>query len=340
MYKAISKAMAAALIPVCTMCFAADEATTTYGTGTHSFSLATGSPGELGLLKVLAEDFAVRADARMVWIKAGTGQSLELLKAKKVDMVMVHAPAQVDKAVQDGWGTHKTLIGSNEFYIVGPKSDPAGISKASSAADAYRQISSGARAFVSRGDNSGTHQKEMQIWKQAGVQPAGGWYIVTKDFMTASLKRANAEGAYFMSDSSTWIKSPRQPTASASSQAERLAMNDSPASSSASDWMSSVVSPERECAVASRRRSEFTSVPSASPSSRARQRSTRSQSVHSIKGGRWDGFAPLNAAHARFQSCVLPSGLNSASAFSFPARRASAPQITPVAIKRSEAESR
>ena len=92
MYKAISKAMAAALIPVCTMCFAADEATTTYGTGTHSFSLATGSPGELGLLKVLAEDFAVRADARRVWIKAGTGQSLELLKAKKVDMVMVHAP--------------------------------------------------------------------------------------------------------------------------------------------------------------------------------------------------------------------------------------------------------
>lgn len=205
MYKAILKTMAITLIPICSVCFAADEAGTTYGTGTHSFSLATGSPGELGLLKVLAEDFARRADARMVWIKAGTGQSLDLLKAKKVDMVMVHAPAQVDKAVQDGWGTHKTLIGSNEFYIVGPKSDPAAISKASSAAEAYRQVSTGARAFVSRGDNSGTHQKEMQIWKQAGVQPAGGWYIVTRDFMTASLKRANAEGAYFMSDSSTWI---------------------------------------------------------------------------------------------------------------------------------------
>ena len=205
MYKAILKTMAITLIPICSVCFAADEAGTTYGTGTHSFSLATGSPGELGLLKVLAEDFARRADARMVWIKAGTGQSLDLLKAKKVDMVMVHAPAQVDKAVQDGWGTHKTLIGSNEFYIVGPKSDPAAISKASSAAEAYRQVSTGARAFVSRGDNAGTHQKEMQIWKQAGVQPAGGWYIVTRDFMTASLKRANAEGAYFMSDSSTWI---------------------------------------------------------------------------------------------------------------------------------------
>jgi tungstate transport system substrate-binding protein len=194
-HKVISKTLAATLIPLCTVCFAADEATTTFGTGAHSFSLATGSPGELGLLKVLAEDFAVRADARMVWIKAGTGQSLDLLKARKVDMVMVHAPAQVDKAVLDGWGTNKTLIGSNEFYIVGPKSDPAMISKATNAADAYRKISTGSRAFVSRGDNSGTHQKEMQIWKQAGIQPAGDWYIVTKDFMTASLKRANAEGA-------------------------------------------------------------------------------------------------------------------------------------------------
>lgn len=205
MRKVILKALATTLVPLCAVCFAADDAGTTYGTGSNSFSLATGSPGELGLLKVLGEDFARRENARLVWVKAGTGQSLDLLKAKKVDMVMVHAPAQVDKAVQEGWGTSKTLIGSNEFYIVGPKSDPAAISRAPSAADAYRQISSGAHAFVSRGDNSGTHQKEMQIWKQAGVQPAGAWYLVTKDFMTASLKRANAEGAYFMSDSSTWI---------------------------------------------------------------------------------------------------------------------------------------
>lgn len=185
--------------------FAADEKGATYGAGKKAFSLATGSPGELGLLQLLAEDFSRRADARMVWIKAGTGASLKLLQDKKVDMVMVHAPAQVDKAIKDGWATGKTLIGSNEFYIVGPKSDPAGIAKASSAADAYRRIADAKSPFVSRGDNSGTHQKEMQIWGKAGVQPAGDWYIVTKDFMTASLKRANAAGAYFMSDSSTWI---------------------------------------------------------------------------------------------------------------------------------------
>ena len=194
-------ATAGLVLPV----LAADETGATYGAGKNSFSLATGSPGELGLLRLLAEEFARRADARMVWVKAGTGTSLKLLQEKKVDMVMVHAPAQVDKAIKDGWAAGKTLIGSNEFYIVGPKSDPAGIGQATGAADAYQRIARAGARFVSRGDNSGTHQKEMQVWQKAGIEPAGAWYIVTKDFMTASLKRANAEGAYFMSDSSTWI---------------------------------------------------------------------------------------------------------------------------------------
>lgn len=184
---------------------AADLDKTTYGTGSNRFSLATGSPGELGLLKVLAEKFAVANDAQMLWIKAGTGQSLNLLRDKQVDMVMVHAPAQVDKAISDGWATGKTLIGSNEFYLVGPRSDPANVASADTAIDAYRRIAASQSKFVSRGDNSGTHQKEMQIWKRSGIDPSGAWYIVTNDFMTASLKRANLEGAYFMSDSSTWM---------------------------------------------------------------------------------------------------------------------------------------
>lgn len=193
------------LLTILSSAWAADETGATYGSGKNRFTLATGSPGELGLLKLLAEDFSRRADAQMVWIKAGTGASLKLLQEKKVDMVMVHAPEQINKAVKDGWATGKTLIGSNEFYIVGPKSDPANIAKAENAADAYRRIAAAGANFVSRGDNSGTHQKEMQIWQKAGAQPGGAWYIVTKDFMTASLKRANAEGAYFMTDSSTWI---------------------------------------------------------------------------------------------------------------------------------------
>jgi len=177
----------------------------TYGQGAKSFKLATGSPGELGLLQELGEAFDKKEGARLVWIKAGSGASLNLLKTKQVDMIMVHAPDGVNKAITEGWATGRTLIGSNEFYIVGPKADKAKIQSASSGADAYTKIAKTQANFISRGDKSGTHQKEMDIWKKAGVAPEGNWYIVTNDFMTASLKKANADKAYFMTDSSTWV---------------------------------------------------------------------------------------------------------------------------------------
>jgi tungstate transport system substrate-binding protein len=179
----------------------------TYGQGPEVFSLATGSPGELGLLKVLGEAFNKEQGGKtsLHWIKAGSGQSLTLLKDKKVDMIMVHAPQAEKKAVQEGWATKRTLIGSNEFFIVGPPSDPAKIKEAKSAVDAYKRIAAAQAKFFSRGDNSGTHKKEMGLWKEAGIKPAGEWYVVTKDFMTATLKRANDEKGYFMVDSSTWV---------------------------------------------------------------------------------------------------------------------------------------
>lgn len=176
-----------------------------YGGGPKVFTLATGSPGELGLLKLLGEAFGAKDGATLKWVKAGTGESLGYLKAKEVDMVMVHAPAKVNEAVKDGWAVKKTLIGSNEFFIVGPAADPAGIKSVKTAVDAYKAIAAAKAKFFSRGDNSGTHQKEMAIWKAAGMEPSGPWYVVTKDFMTATLKRANDEGGYFMTDSSTWV---------------------------------------------------------------------------------------------------------------------------------------
>jgi tungstate transport system substrate-binding protein len=176
-----------------------------YGDGPNRFSLATGSPGELGILKVIGETFAQQEKASLCWIKAGSGDSLKFLKEKKVDMIMVHAPAAEKKAVAEGWATLHKLIGSNEFYIVGPPDDPAKISDAKSAADAYKRIAASKSKFFSRGDNSGTHKKEMDVWQQAGISPSGDWYIVTKDFMTATLKRADAEKGYFMTDSSTWV---------------------------------------------------------------------------------------------------------------------------------------
>jgi tungstate transport system substrate-binding protein len=176
-----------------------------YGKGAKSFTLATGSPGELGLLQALGEAFDKKEGARLVWIKAGSGASLKLLKNAQVDMIMVHAPDAVNKAIAEGWAVNRTLIGSNEFYIVGPKNDPASIKISSSGADAYLKIANAQSKFISRGDNSGTHQKEMDIWKKTGITPNGSWYVVTNDFMTASLKKANSEDAYFMTDSSTWV---------------------------------------------------------------------------------------------------------------------------------------
>lgn len=130
---------------------------------------------------------------------------MKALKEKSVDMIMVHAPAAEKKALEEGWATKRVLIGSNEFFIVGPLDDPAMISEAGSAADAYARIAKAKAKFFSRGDNSGTHKKEMDVWQKAGISPSGDWYVVTKDFMTATLKRANDEKGYFMTDSSTWV---------------------------------------------------------------------------------------------------------------------------------------
>jgi tungstate transport system substrate-binding protein len=178
-----------------------------YGKGPEKFTLATGSPGELGLVQALAAGFdkAMQGQITLQWKKAGSGESLKLLKDKQVDLIMVHAPAAEKQAVQEGWATHRTLLGSNEFFIVGPANDPAKIAAAQSAVEAYRRIAGAQAKFFSRGDNSGTHKKELQLWQEAGVKPAGDWYVVTKDFMTATLKRADQEQGYFMVDSSTWV---------------------------------------------------------------------------------------------------------------------------------------
>jgi tungstate transport system substrate-binding protein len=184
--------------------------TETYGSGSNRFSLATGSPGELGLLRALGDTFANKENSTLCWVKAGTGESMQLLKDKKVDMIMVHAPGAEKKAVADGWAVRRHLIGSNEFYIVGPPDDPAEIRSARSAVDAYQRIASGKFKVFSRGDNSGTHKKEMEIWEKTGIQPGGDWYVVTKDFMMATLKRADSEKGYFMTDSSTWVSARKE----------------------------------------------------------------------------------------------------------------------------------
>lgn len=176
-----------------------------WGQGARQLKIATGSPGELGLLEAIATSFARKHDATVIWYRAGSGQAMALLKDRKVDMVLAHAPPAERKAVADGWATGRQLIGSNEFWIVGPAADPAKIAGAKDAVEAFRLMAAAKARTVTRADNSGTHQKEMEIWKLAGIAPEGDWYIPTRDFMSASLKRADAEEAYFLTDSSTFV---------------------------------------------------------------------------------------------------------------------------------------
>jgi tungstate transport system substrate-binding protein len=135
-----------------------------------------------------------------------------MLKEKKADVIMVHAPAAEKAAVEEGWAIRRTLIGSNEFYIVGPKDDPARIAEAKSAAEAYTRIAKSGAMFLSRGDNSGTHKKEMSIWGKAAIRPSGNWYVVTGTFMMATLKKADEIRGYFMTDSSTWVSAKKELT--------------------------------------------------------------------------------------------------------------------------------
>lgn len=182
------------------------DCTAVYGNGETTVTLATGSPGELGLLEALAKAFCTENNAKICWKKAGTGEAFKLLKEKQADLIMVHDPKGEKDAVTNGWAIKRTLIGSNEFYIVGPADDPAQIAKAKTASEAYSRIADAKATFFSRGDNSGTHKKETDIWKKAGIQPAGDWYIVTKEFMMATLKKAHDMQGYFMTDSSTWVE--------------------------------------------------------------------------------------------------------------------------------------
>lgn len=176
-----------------------------YGENGPAFTVATGSPGDLGLLKALAEPFCVANHCRINWLNMGSGEALKALKQGKVDMVMTHSPEAEKEAIKEGWAEKRTLLGGNEFLIVGPESDPAGVRNAKSAKEAFAMIAKRGSKFFSRGDNSGTHKKEMMIWADAGIDPSGPWYITTNDFMWPTLSRCDAEQGYFMTDSSTFF---------------------------------------------------------------------------------------------------------------------------------------
>jgi len=165
----------------------------------------TTSTVDTGLLDVLVPEFEKQTGYKVKTISVGTGQALEMGKKGEADVLLVHAPASEKELVDSGVGIDYSLVMHNDFIIVGPENDPAGIKNAATSAEAFAQIASKAAIFVSRGDESGTHKKEMSIWKEAGIDPSGSWYHSTGAGMGQTLQVASEKQGYTLTDRGTYL---------------------------------------------------------------------------------------------------------------------------------------
>ena len=158
-----------------------------------------------GLAEVLLPEIRADLDLEVQLLVVGTGQALKLGRAGDVDAILVHSRSAEDAFVADGFAPHRREIMYNDFVFVGPSGDPAGIGSATSAAESLKKIESTAASFVSRGDDSGTHKKELSLWSRAGVTPEGSWYKPVGAGMGAALNTASGLNAYVLSDRASWL---------------------------------------------------------------------------------------------------------------------------------------
>ena len=167
----------------------------------------TTSTADSGLLDAILPVFEEQYGARVEVIAVGTGQALELGENGDVDVVLVHARSREDAFVAEGYGVSRRDVMYNDFVIVGPPDDPAGIVNAISAAQALTAIATVEAPFASRGDESGTHTKERSIWASAGITPTAemSWYRSLGQGMGETLITANELGAYTLADRGTWL---------------------------------------------------------------------------------------------------------------------------------------
>lgn len=165
----------------------------------------TTSTENSGLLSELLPPFEKECGCKVDVIAVGTGKALKLGEAGDVDVVFVHARKLEDKFVENGYGVNRRDVMYNDFVLLGPPDDPAGAGKESSVAAAFRAVSSKQAPFISRGDESGTHQREKAIWESAGIVPKGAWYVEAGQGMGEVLTMANEKRGYTLSDRGTYI---------------------------------------------------------------------------------------------------------------------------------------
>ena len=173
----------------------------------------TTSTRDAGLLDSLLPVFARQTGYRVKVIAVGSGQALEMGRRGDADVVLSHAPEAERVLADSGYFLHRRLVMHNDFLIVGPAADPAGLRGLSDAVAALRRTAAARATFISRGDRSGTHQRELQLWKQAGVTPPAGagvgvgvgWYIESGQGMAATLQMADEKRGYTITDRATYL---------------------------------------------------------------------------------------------------------------------------------------
>ena len=159
-----------------------------------------------GLLDVLVPAFRTRTGIEVQVMPMGTGKALRIAREGNCDVVLVHDPEAEERFVAEGWGAHRRRVMHNDFVLLGPTADPAGVRGATSVVDALETIARTESTFVSRGDDSGTHRKELKLWRAAGLGPAGPWYRSVGKGMGGTLIMASEMRAYILADRGTVIK--------------------------------------------------------------------------------------------------------------------------------------
>jgi len=169
---------------------------------------STIGPIDAGIVGTLEAAFTKKTGVAVEHTGAGTSQALKMAETGEYDLVLVHARALEEKFVSDGYGTKRYDLMYNDFVILGPENDPAGIRGEKDAAAALRTIAQTQSFFVTRGDKSGTHVKELEVWKKAGIEPQGTWYEIFEQGSKGNaptLAYANEKQAYTIMDRATYI---------------------------------------------------------------------------------------------------------------------------------------
>jgi tungstate transport system substrate-binding protein len=185
----------------------------------------TTSTQDSGLLDVLVPLFENHSGYSVKTISVGTGAALALAAKGDADVALVHAPSLEKKYVADGKLQNRRLVMYNDFVIIGPKEDLAKVKSLKSAAAALKAIAAAKAPFISRGDNSGTHNLEKTLWKEAGVQPQASWYVEAGQGMGATLTIASERNAYTITDRGTYLAFGKRVTLPILVEGDRVLLN-------------------------------------------------------------------------------------------------------------------